>query len=289
MNNIYTHQTNTPLTQEDSRRLLETEWLVTNGLGGYATGTLGGTPTRVFHGYLISALPSPLGRTMMLNGILEEIVFPDGKVVPLNGLNTEDDRFAGSPYLTNFRLDAGLPIWTFEVDGVVLEKRIYLPHRQNTSFLNYRAASGSAPGRLRLRPLFNIREHEAPVNTPVGSYTLVVQDHCYEIRPPDGIPPVRLQLLAHGSEGFAIDTRKICNVIYDLERQRGYVSRGDLWSPGYFNGQVSPGNELTLVASTEGWNVMSALTPHQAWDAEHDRKRRLLTVSHPGTCDDTCM
>ncbi|MBV8895699.1 MAG: glycogen debranching enzyme family protein [Acidobacteriaceae bacterium] len=286
MNNIYTHPANAPLTQQDSQRLLDTEWLVTNGLGGYACGTIGGTPTRVFHGYLISALVATLGRTMMLNDLLEEVIFPDGRTVPLNGVNTEDDRFAGSVHLTNFRLDAGLPVWTFEIDGVTLEKRVYLPHRQNTSFVNYRAISGKAV-KLRLRPAFNLRPHEAPVNSPLPTYTLSVHDHCYEIKGPGNIPALRLKLLAQ-ADGFTIDSRKICGVTYDIERKRGYIWRGDLWTPGYFSGQIAPGSELTLVASTESWNVMSALNPQQAWDAEHDRKRRLLTVSHPGACDETC-
>lgn len=287
MNNIFTHTRNTPLTQEDSRRLLELEWLLTNGLGGYASGTIGGTPTRVFHGYLISALPSPLGRTMMLNDLLEELIFSDGNTVALNGLNTEDSTFPGSTCLTNFRLDAGLPVWTFEVNGIVLEKRIYLPHRQNTSFINYRAISGSAPVKLRLRPAFNIRGYEAPVNSPIEPYTLVVHDQSYEIKACDDIPPLRLKLVGE-NHSFAIDSQKICDVTYEVERKRGYIWRGNLWSPGYFSGEVSPGRELTLVASTESWNVMSSLSPQQAWDAEHERKRRLLTVSHPRACDETC-
>src|SRR5581483_4195197 len=246
MNNIFTHRSNQPLTDEESRRLLDTEWLVTNGLGGYACGTVGGTPTRVFHGYLISALPSPLGRTMMLNDLLEELVFEDGKSVPLNGLNTEDSEFAGSPYLTNFRLDAGLPVWTFEVNGLTLEKRVYLPNRQNTSYINYRVAGGSGAVKLKLRPALNMRGHEAPVNTAVEPYTFMVHDHCYEIKSSeDRIPSLRLKLLAE-NQSFAIDYQKISNVTYDMERKRGYIWRGDLWSPGCFCGEVAPGREFSL-------------------------------------------
>ncbi len=128
MNNIFTHNPNTPLTDEDFKTLTETEWLVTNGLGGYASGAIGGTLTRVFHGYLISALQAPLGRTMMLNDILEEIVMPDGRRFKLNGLITEGgDYRGGPPYLTNFGLDAGLPVWTYEVEGITIEKRVVLP------------------------------------------------------------------------------------------------------------------------------------------------------------------
>src|SRR3954463_4182321 len=132
MNEIFTRTPGTPLTQEEKRYFTETEWLVTNGLGGYATGTVGGTPMRVFHGYLISALPSPKGRTMMLNNLLETVVFSDGRTVELNGFKTEQSEFNGSPCLASFRLDRGLPVWTFELEGFTLEKRVYLPRRQNT-------------------------------------------------------------------------------------------------------------------------------------------------------------
>ncbi len=287
MENIFTHTPDKRLSDRESSQLLENEWLVTNGLGGYASGTLGGTPTRVFHGYLISALPSPLGRTMMLNDLLEDLVFEDGRTVPLNGFNTEDSKFPGSPFLAGVRLDAGLPIWTYECEGVTIEKRVYLPHRQNTAFINYRAGAGSKPVKLRLRPALNMRGHEAPVNTPIEPYTLIVHDHSYEIESSKPIPRLRLKLLAE-HQGFAMDTRKICNLTYEIERKRGYIWRGDLWSPGYFTGEVAPGHDLTLVASTESYDVMFALTPQQAWDAEHDRRRRLLIVAHPGACATTC-
>src|SRR5437588_5553173 len=106
MNEIYRHTAKAPLTSQDKRLLTETEWLVTNGLGGYATGTVGGTPTRVFHSYLVAALPSPRGRMMMLNHLLETVVFPNGEKYHLNGLSTETGDFSGSPYLTSFELDS---------------------------------------------------------------------------------------------------------------------------------------------------------------------------------------
>src|SRR5690348_5986449 len=152
MNNIFSRNTNTPLSQDDSQRLTQTEWLVTNGLGGYASGTLGGTLTRVFHGYLIAALSSPLGRTMMLNDIFERLVLPDGRSILLTGTKTEHEDFEGSQYLANIQLDFGLPVWTYEVGGLSIEKRVYLPHRQNTSYINYRVCGGSGSARLELRP-----------------------------------------------------------------------------------------------------------------------------------------
>ncbi len=128
---------------------------------------------------------------------------------------------------------------------------------------------------------------KTPVNTPLGSYTLKVRDSHYELQASEDIPALRMTLL--GKEGaFAMDSQTICDIVYELERSRGYISRGDLWSPGYFSVELSPGCDATLVASTESWDVMSSLDPRQAWDAEHERKGRLLLESDPRICDKTC-
>src|SRR5207248_4044485 len=117
-----------------------------------------------------------------LNDILEQVVLPDGRTIQLNGLERANGAsFAASKYLTNFRLHLGLPIWTYEFDGLTLEKRLVLPHGQNTTYLNYRIASGSGSLKLQLRPAINMREHEAPVNTPLETYAFTVRDHHYEL------------------------------------------------------------------------------------------------------------
>ncbi len=274
-----------PITEEQSRDLAETEWLVTNGLGGYASGTLDGVLTRVFHGYLIAALPSPLGRTMMLNDLLEQVVLDNRQTVPLNGLQTEADEYpSGFQYLTSFRLDSGLPVWTYEVEGTTIEKRVCLPHGQNTTYISYRVTKGP-PRTLQLRPAVNMRQHEAPVNTKLKPYTFTVTDHRYELKSSGDVPPLRMMLLGKGGS-LSLDPLTIKDVLYEVERSRGYIYRGDLWSPGYMTIKVDVGHEATIVASTESWDVMSALTPAQAWDAEHERKRRMLLEARIEKCDE---
>src|ERR1044072_1187524 len=70
-------------TEGGRQSLVGNEWLVTNGVGGYASGTVAGTSTRRFHGLLIAALPTPFGRTLMLNALWERLRWPDGRVVSL--------------------------------------------------------------------------------------------------------------------------------------------------------------------------------------------------------------
>ena len=119
--------------------LLTREWLVTNGLGGYASGTVSGAVTRRYHGLLIAALPAPLGRIVMWNHVSEFLRFSDDDVVSLGA----EERAGGqldlksADYLTEFRLEDGLPVWTYHVREVVVEKRVLLPHLQNTVHVSY--------------------------------------------------------------------------------------------------------------------------------------------------------
>jgi predicted glycogen debranching enzyme len=274
--------------EEELLRAVNTEWLVTNGLGGYASCSVGGTLTRVFHGYLIAALPAPLGRTMMLNEILEEVVFQDGRRVALNGLlRQENDERGHARHLASFQLDSGLPVWTYEFEGITLEKTLVLPHGQNTVYVTYRLTHGSEAVKLLLRPAVNMREHEAPVNTPVGGYTITVRGDHYELTSDSGIPPLRLCMVGEGGS-FSMDPLTISDVVYDIERSRGYIWHGDLWSPGYFSVDIDIVKEASLVASAESWDILLALSPKQAWDAEQDRKRRLLQEANPSARDGVC-
>ena len=95
-------------TPEGRRSLVDKEWLVTNGLGGYASGTVAGALTRRFHGLLVAALPTPVGRTMMLNYLWEQLRFADGRVLSLpEVIDTADgSEIDASRYLASFRLEA---------------------------------------------------------------------------------------------------------------------------------------------------------------------------------------
>src|SRR5215469_14294993 len=110
--------------------LLNREWIVTNGLGGYASGTISGAITRRYHGLLIAALPAPLGRVVMWSHVSEFLRFGGKDVVSLGAEERAGGQLdlRGADFLREFRLEDGLPIWTFHVRDIVLEKRVVLPH-----------------------------------------------------------------------------------------------------------------------------------------------------------------
>src|SRR3954451_5099143 len=105
-------------TAEAGERPPRREWLVTNGLGGYASGTVSGVMTRRYHGLLIAALPSPHGRIVMLSQVAEQLRFGDGRRTEIGGRERVRDTVGpqGSKYLVAFRLEAGLPVWRFDID-----------------------------------------------------------------------------------------------------------------------------------------------------------------------------
>ncbi len=117
--------------------LLEREWLVTNGLGGYASGTICGAATRRYHGLLISAHPAPLGRVMMVNHLWEYLRMPDFRTVPFGGEEKVRNKLMiyGTEHLAEFRIEAGLPVWRYDFEGFDFEKRIYFAYRHITPCL----------------------------------------------------------------------------------------------------------------------------------------------------------
>src|SRR6266446_5653203 len=130
-----------------SEVLLTREWLVANGLGGYASGTIAGVASRRYHSLLIAALPAPLGRHVMLNHLTELLRFADGSTIIFGGEERSGSPLdlPGVPFLKSFRLEFGLPVWRYEAGGVAIEKRVYLPHQQNTVYVNYRIVEGKQP------------------------------------------------------------------------------------------------------------------------------------------------
>src|SRR5262249_14136572 len=77
---------------------------------------------------------------------------------------------------------------------------------------------------------------------------------------------------------FTIEGKRLREVLYRIEEARGYDSAGALWTPGYFRVDLSRGSSATLAASTEPWEMIEALSPDQAHQAEHERRERLLAM-----------
>ena len=269
----------TPTLEEHASR----EWLLTNGLGGYASGTVIGALTRRFHGLLIAAFPSPLGRTMMLTHLEERLTFPDGhqEWLGLHGSGGQLAQAAAGRYLEEFRLEAGLPVWRYVIHDAVIEKRLVMPHGQNTVHVTYRLERGQPSVRLSLRPVVGFRPHEAPLNhAPVDGYTISARGQRIEVLADGNLPPLRLVLHA-ATGGFVFDDQAIRDVRYLVEEHRGYDHAGPLWSPGRFRAELTAEAPVTVLASAESWDTIAATNPDDALTMERTRRARLIACAHP--------
>jgi predicted glycogen debranching enzyme len=273
---------------EPADALVCREWLVTNGLGGYASGTIAGVTTRRYHGLLIAALPNPLGRTMMFNHLSEQLKLPSGALVRLgtarpDGLPPAGGEGSaplyGAEHLVEFRLEHGLPIWTYDLEGLVLEKRLLLAHMQNTVHVTYRVLSGEGSLRLSLRPAVHFRPHDASVSQELGApYALTLVDDRFELTAAPPLPPLRMRVMGEGKT-FVFEHERHPQVTYAIEEARGYQSHGELWSHGHFKVLINQRSSATLIASTEPWEMMVALRPPQAQRYELERRRRLVHIA----------
>ena len=135
------------------------EWLVTNGIGGYAFGTVAGHQTRCYHGLLVAALQPPLGRTLLLAKLDEAVRYGtqhfelatnrwvSGTVAPEGFLHIE-----------RFRLEGAIPVWTFALADALLEKRVFMQPGANTTFVMYWLVRASASIELSIKALVNYCE-----------------------------------------------------------------------------------------------------------------------------------
>src|SRR5438132_10159574 len=131
----------------DLNETIGREWLVTNGLGGYAASTIAGVLTRLEQGLLVASSPEGKKPQLLVAKMDEEIVFDERKYY----LGTNEYRDgtlnpAGFGHLEAFRLEEGFPVFTYQlggIDGIMLEKRIWMPHGFNTTYIQYRLLSTS--------------------------------------------------------------------------------------------------------------------------------------------------
>ena len=259
----------------DREQLLYYEWLITNGLGGYACGSVSGTPMRRYHSLLNAALSNPYGRTVMLNYVRDVVILPDKSEVVISSHRANPEEQTNVLPPKEFRLENGLPVWTYDLNGVIIEKSLLLVHKQNTLHMSYTLKSEQEGVFISWKPFLHFRSNEDPVDLPIpeGGYTVHAKDSLYEIVC-QSYPSLKLY---NGSKAsFVVQRETVNNIFYEFEAERGYASYGSLQSPGFYLNALPPKERVTFIASTENWQTVLALSPREAWLTENMRRRNLL-------------
>ncbi len=255
------------------------EWLVTNGLGGFASGTVAGLLTRRYHGLLIAALKPPLGRTLLV-AKLEEVAEYDGGRYHLasNRWGSGAIQPEGWGNIEQFRLEGTIPVWTYALADALLEKRIWMQRDSNTTYVRYDLVRASGAARLILRPLVNYRDYHSTTSANGWQMRIEPVSHGLRVLAYDGAAP--FYLLSH-SAAAAPAHEWYHDFQLAQEAYRGLDDREDHLQAGTFSAELQPGESLTWVASTEPNPNLDGLV---ALEEARARERFLLDqweAAHP--------
>jgi predicted glycogen debranching enzyme len=248
---------------------LAAEWLCTNGLGGYASGTVAGVNTRKYHGLLVVAAKPPVQRYVVLSRVEERVVIGNGEHG--NGVcELSTNEFTDIIHPQGYRLmsgfdlagPAGGPRWRFYAGDWIIEKSLTLVHGQDTVIVRYTLLPGDSvagagkkgptgPVRLQIQPMLAGRDFHATIQLHHRPWwTLATHtDNSIVLSAPEC--PVKL-VLSHNADHFNINACWWYNFTFRVERQCGYPDREDLWTPGILEFTLQPGVPVGFVASTKG-------------------------------------
>jgi predicted glycogen debranching enzyme len=234
------------------------EWLVTNGIGGFASGTIAGCMTRRYHGLLIAALQPPVGRTHLV-AYLDETVryagadyrlattqWTGGAVDPKGFLNIQ-----------SFRLEGMTPVWTFALADALLEKRVLMRQGENTTYVEYTLVRGSAPIDLEMKALVNYRDFHASTHASNWHMQIDPVDHGVMIVAFSGATPFYLKcqgaVCAPQHEWYR-------GCFLPVEKERGLDDEEDHLYAASFRTKLSVGTTVTFVASTQATTELDGAT-----------------------------
>jgi predicted glycogen debranching enzyme len=224
------------------------EWLVTNGIGGYAFGTIAGHQTRGYHGLLVAALEPPLGRTVLLAKLDETVQYAGqrfelatnrwvgGAIVPEGFLHIE-----------RFHLEGTTPVWTFALADALLEKRVFMQPGANTTYVMYRLVRASAPMEISIKSLVDYAEEHCTTTARDRPMEVAPVEHGLRVTAFEGAVPL---YLLSASAAARPDHDWYRDFDLASERARGLCDHTDHLFAGEFSAVLAPGDSVTIVAST---------------------------------------
>lgn len=221
------------------------EWLVTNGIGGFAGSSLVGANTRGYHGILIAALKPPLERVLLISK-LEETVRTNEKTYFL-GTNIYSDTIdpTGYKHLASFSFSFH-PTFCFEFAGRVLEKKVYMVYGENTTIVEYHYLDGADRLELSLTPFLTYRDYHAYLEANDWPWLIEKNGIQYKFTAFSGAQPVYLTC-----QGEYIENRQWHhNLFYSIEEYRGLKSTEDHYLPGLYRVNMKPGDKFAMICST---------------------------------------
>lgn len=255
----------------DRAKSEEYEWLVTNGIGGYASGTISGMLTRRYHGLLIGALKPPLERTLLLSKLDETVKYRD-KHYPIHTNRWADRTIEPSGYqnIESFSLEGTIPKWSFACADALLQKRIWMQHGQNTTYIQYALERGSSPITLSIKALVNYRDYHG---STVGNDWQMQVDRIENGVCIKAFPTATPFYLLSDRGNFTLAHNWYKGFDLAMERERGLSDREDHLHIVTFKVNLEVNETFTIIACTETDGLADGET---ALRTQRDREANLL-------------
>lgn len=223
------------------------EWLVTNGIGGYAAGTVAGIHTRRYHGLLIASLKPPLARTLLVSK-LEEMIEYDGQMISLmaNRWAPDEVETPGLAYLERFHLEGTTPVWTYAVADALLEKRVWMAYGANATYVRYDLRRATLSLQLRVEALVNARDHHSNTNADDVHFSVETVESGLRVLAADtGFYILSDKALATTTHGWTRD------YFLAVEDFRGLEPYDAQFRAGRFVVTLEQGESVTIIMSAE--------------------------------------
>ena len=245
------------------------EWLVTNGIGGFASGTIATSTTRRYHGLLMAALQPPVGRTQLVTA-LDETVRYVGSDYPLATHRWASGAIDPKGFLSveSFRLEGTKPVWTYALADALLEKRVWMRQGENTTYVQYTLVRASGPLEMDLKALVNYRDFHS--TTQASDWHMGIETINRGVKVVAFTGAVPFYLL---SEEASCEPRHewYHNCFLPAERERGLDDKEDHLFTALFHAKLEVGKSVTVVLSTEA-NVQLDGETARAERANHEVK-----------------
>ena len=260
-------------TLQDFELSARREWLVTNGIGGFASGTIAGLNTRRYHGLLVASLNPPVQRTLLL-AKLDVTATYRGKSYPLATNEFADGTISprGFVHLDSFTLDGQLPVWTWLIGDALVEQRVWMAHGQNTTYVSFRLIRGSESIQLEFAPLCAYRDFHSHHRGYRDTLVTAVEGG---IRVDSFLGAVPYRLLSDRGE-WQIGPEWYWNFKHGAESSRGLDDLEDLVCPARLRLTLDPGAAATIIATSETAQPLPSSTSLRA---EQARQSELLKAA----------
>ncbi|MCI8640963.1 MAG: glycogen debranching protein [Clostridia bacterium] len=219
---------------------LKKEWLITNGIGGFASSTIIGANTRKYHGLLIAPLTPPARRFLVLSKVDESIKIGDNNYNLYTNIG-ENYISQGYQYQVSFNQEA-YPTFNYQVEGVSITKSIVMKKGENVVGISYKINNLDKTSKLTLAPIVNFRD-----------FHTMSTDHNFEVR--QLINGTKVKLIIDGKSDFPLymnlsegnyikhDNNTFKDMFYIEEEKRGFYPKENHNVPGVFEVEIKPNEE----------------------------------------------